>query len=361
MAGNAIVGIFWAGGIDAKAAMRGAGITAGLALALALGLAVPAGDAHAYDGVIHQQLTFIAARQYNRCVEGTPLARLTPLQMRYVAKANANRADRAWWQRLFRWNYYDRSEQSPRRVLWLFETRIHDTYEDTLRRLEKARDLSRRFTNLGRIVNHLQDATTPVNVVPIFTTRFWRFSFSDRFNAYPVDEEALIQALAEDCTAVRGLDGMFERLLVETAERTLASIKDPIRGLPATWEAFWELDKDNDDFGSYGNAGNNFGREAAFPCAEGDATPAPEKRRRRGRDCVLLDDDPIYAEYAAARHLDAVKATMAAVAIMQERFQSTAFLPPLPQTRQREAVLAASAAPAADGMLALAPRPKPRP
>ena len=298
---------------------------AAAALAIALA-AVPAHHACAYDGAIHQQLTFMAARQYNRCVEEGRLARLTPLQMRYVAKANANRADRAWWQRLFRWNYYDRSDQSANRVLWLVETRIHDTYEDTLRRLANARDLSRRFTNLGRIVNHLQDATTPAHVVPIFTTRFWRFSFSDRFNTYPVDEEAVLRALGDDCTAVRGFDGTFERLLVETANRTLASIEEPIRGMPANWEAFWAPDKDDDDFGSYGKAGNNFGLETSFPCATGDDGTERRSRRQRRRGCVLLNDDPLYAEYAAARHLDAVKATMTAVAIMQERLGGVAAL-----------------------------------
>lgn len=322
---------------------------AAAALAVAL-VGAHADYAGAYDGAIHQQLTFIAARQYNRCVEEAPLARLTPLQMRYVAKANANRADRAWWKRLFRWNYYDRSAQSAKRMLWLVETRIHDTYEDTLRRLANARDLSRRFTNLGRIVNHLQDATTPVHVVPIFTTRFWRFSFSDRFNTYPVDEEAVILALADDCTAVRGSDGTFERLLVETAERTLASIDEPIRGMPATWEAFWEPDKDDDDFGSYGKAGNNFGLEASFPCATGaegvdqDSDQKARSRRERRRGCVLLDNDPIYAEYAAARHLDAVKATMAAVAIMQERLRSTADLAQRWPWAQRSAVALATPA-----------------
>ena len=298
---------------------------AAAALATVL-VAVPAHHARAYDGAIHQQLTFMAARQYNRCVEEGHLTRLTPLQMRYVAKANANRADRAWWQRLFRWNYYDRGDQSANRVLWLVETRIHDTYEDTLRRLANARDLSRRFTNLGRIVNHLQDATTPAHVVPIFTTRFWRFSFSDRFNTYPVDEEAVLRALGNDCTAVRGFDGTFERLLVETANRTLASIEEPIRGMPASWEAFWAPDKDDDDFGSYGKAGNNFGLETSFPCATGDDGAERRSRRQRRRGCVLLDNDPLYAEYAAARHLDAVKSTMTAVAIMQEHLGGVAGL-----------------------------------
>lgn len=301
--------------------MRGEWRTARGVLALATFMWL--GGAEAYEGDIHQQLTFLAAQQYNRCVEDMHLPRLTPLQMRYVAKANANRADRSWWRRLFRWNYYDRSKQSPRRVLWLIETRIHDTYEDTLRRLSNARDLSRRFTNLGRIVNHLQDATTPEHVVPIFATRFWRFSFSDRFNAYPVDEDAVHRALGDDCAAIRGSDGTFERLLVDTADRTLASIEAPIGELPSTWEVFWEFDKDADDFGTYGEAGNNFGRETTFSCPDATAADRAEAEAegRTPGECMLRENDPIYAEYAAARHVDAVRATMTAVAIMQERLQ----------------------------------------
>ena len=314
----------------------------GCVLALAMAVALPGGDAHAYEGDIHQQLTFLAARQYNRCVKDIHLPSLTPLQMRYVAKANANRADRAWWKRLFRWNYYDRSEQSPRRVLWLIETRIHDTYEDTLRRLTNARDLSRRFTNLGRIVNHVQDATTPAHVVPIFTTRFWRFSFSDRFNAYPVDEESVVRALGADCTAVRGADGTFEQLLVDTADSTLASIEGPIPGASATWESFWEVDNDADNFGSYGEAGNNFGRKAAFPCLA-NPTPRVEAGAEAPSACGLRDNDPAYAEYAAARHVDAVRATMTAVAIMQERLQPAlvGLQPPWPAEVKRPTVAAA--------------------
>ena len=290
----------------------------------------------AYEGDVHQQLTFIAARHYNQCVEeDARLARLTPLQIRYVAQANANQAEQPWWQRLFRWNYYDRSEQSPGRVLWLLETRMHATFTGTLRRLREARDLSRRFTNLGRIVNHVQDATTPTHVVPIFTTRWWRFNVSDRFASYPVNEDALLPSLAEDCASVRGADGTLEALLVGTAERTLASIAEPIRGMPSSWEAFWELDRDDDDFGSYGDAGNNFGREASFDCTEDEA-----------RECVLLAHDPIYGEYATARHLDAVRATMSALAMEQQRAASALAswraLPPVRVDAASERVLAAA-------------------
>ena len=279
-----------------------------LAAACLLLAAVAAGSALAYEGEIHQQLTFIAARHYNQCAEGTSLALLTPLQVRYIAKANANQAEKPWWQRLFRWNYYDRSERSPGRVLWLLETRMHNSFRDTLARLDSAQDLGRRFTSLGRVVGHVQDATTPSFVAPIFTTRWWRFNIGDRFASFPVNGEALAAPDLDMCAAARGADGTFEALLAATADRTLASIREPIRGMPATWEAFWEFDKDADDFGSYGAAGNNFGRQTTFRCPG-----------ERSRDCVLLAGDPLYYEYAEARHLDAVRATVSALAMMQRR------------------------------------------
>lgn len=284
-------------------------------MALAFALLAGGVGAYAYEGSIHQQLTFIAARQYNRCVEDTPLHRLTPLEVRYIAKANASEAERPWWRRLFRWNYYDRSEQSSGRFLGLLETRMHDSYRNTLQQLDKAQDLSRRLTNLGKIANYLQDATTPSHVTPIFTTRWWRFNIADRFNSFPVDVEALDAALDDNCVALRSADDTFENLLKRTAERTISSIKDPIAGLPTTWNAFWEFDNDADDFGSYGVAGNNFGRQATFPCTQ-----------QKERNCVLLANDPLYAAYANARHLDAVQATISAVAMMQDQLHKTALL-----------------------------------
>ena len=283
------------------------------AVALAFAMLVPAVHSIAYEGAVHQQITFIAARQYNRCAEDTQLARLTSLQVRYVALANANQAEPPWWQRMFRWDYYDRSEQAAGRVLWLFETRMHNRYRDAISRLNEARDLSRRFTNLGRVVNDIQDVTTPAQVAPVFTMRWWRFSVADRFSVYPVNTGAVERALGDDCAAVRGSDGTLVDLLVDTADGTLDSIVEPIRGMPSTWEAFWELDNDHNEFGRYGDAGNSFGRDAQFDCTEDES-----------RQCVLLARDPIYAEFARDRHLDAVRATMTAIAIVQEQFKAVA-------------------------------------
>lgn len=273
----------------------------------------------AYEGDIHQELTFIAARQYNQCAEDTHLATLTPLEVRYIAIANANQADAAWWRRMFRWNFYNRGDQSSSKFLWLFDTRMHNHYRNTLRRLEEARDLSRRFTNLGRIINYVQDATTPAHVVPVYTARWWRLSVADRFNAFPVDAEGVTAALGEDCSAVRSTDVGFDNLLVTTAERTINSVTESIPGLPVSWEAFWELNDDPKDFGRYGNAGNNFGREARFRCDR------PEDGRRK--NCVLVQNDPLYRDYAQARHLDAVQATITAMAMMQERVHGSANAP----------------------------------
>ncbi len=50
--------------------------------------------AHGYESEIHQQLTFIAARQFNACAQGQPdMYRLSALDTRYIVKANVGQAD----------------------------------------------------------------------------------------------------------------------------------------------------------------------------------------------------------------------------------------------------------------------------
>ena len=309
----------------------------GFSVAWVLVAAICAPSVCAYEGAIHQQLTFIAARQYNQCAENTHLATLTPLQVRYIAIANANQADSAWWRRMFRWNYYNRGEKKTGKLLWVVDTRIHNHFRETLRRLDEARDLSRRFTNLGRIINYVQDATTPAYVVPVYTTRWWRLNVSDRFNAFPVDNESVTADLGDDCSGIRATDMGFESLLDTTVERTVGSITEPIPGLPVSWEAFWELDRDAGKFGRYGSAGNNFGRDARFRCDR------PGEGRRQ-KNCVLVANDPLYREYARDRHLDAVQATISAMAMMQERMHDSVSRL-TPETPAEQPAVANAAAP----------------
>jgi hypothetical protein len=133
----------------------------------------------------------------------------------------------------------------------------------------------------------------------------------DRFDEFPIDEFDLNQRLGADCAQVRGiiqdtLDTGYRDLLHLTAETTFSAVKGDIEGLPFTWEVFWKPDVNPGSFGEYGAAGNNFGRETAFKCAN--------VRRPR---CVLLNDDPLYVEFARERHLNAVQTTIAALARLQ--------------------------------------------
>ncbi len=93
--------------------------------------------AFAYEGEQHQQLTFLAAKQFNQCVADTDIPRLTPLQVRYMARSNVRQADRNPLVRMFNWLYYDRGGQRDRSLLWLVDTRFHEHFREVQQRLER--------------------------------------------------------------------------------------------------------------------------------------------------------------------------------------------------------------------------------
>ena len=266
---------------------------------------IAASSARAYEGSLHQELTFIAAKRFNECAAEVALPRLTPLQVRYVAKANVRQAEANFFRKLTRWNYYDRERQQPRSLLWFVQTRMHQHFNRLAGELAAAEVLADRYSGLGRIVNYLQDMTSPAHVVPVFTARWWRWDVSDRFNRYAVDAAAVSAALGDDCADLGG-DDRYDRLLAATADRTLAAVRAQIPGLPVSWQVFWRIG-DAGGFGRYGGAGNNFGRPAEFDC--GGAT--------RAERCVLLERDPLYEAFAADRHVDAVRATITAMWMLQ--------------------------------------------
>ena len=259
----------------------------------------------AYEGKIHQQLTFLAAKQFNRCASGAGVLPLTPLQVRYIAKNNVKQAQQGFFTRLFRWNFYNSDQQKKRSFLWVFDTRMHEQFDDLASDLKRDRAPAKHYATLGRVVSYLQSTTSPVHVVPIYYARFWRFSMSDRFDGYPVDIAAVEQALQGDCRDLYLPTIDPAHLLRITADDTIQAIHQPIDGLPATWEAFWKFSKEPGAFGEYGKAGNNFGRKAEFRCNR--------------QDCVLVANDPLYREFATARHTRAVKSTMGAMNWLQRR------------------------------------------
>ena len=132
---------------------------------------------------------------------------------------------------------------------------------------------------------------------------------------FRVHAEQPEQKITEDCGAVDMPALNFTDLLRTAADDTLAAVQAPIDGMPVTWEVFWELPKKSGNFGEYGPAGNRFGEQAEFRCS-GD------KRER----CVLLENDPLYKEFALARHLTAVRATMVALSMLQRSPEALAAL-----------------------------------
>ena len=275
-----------------------------LATVALIGVSVLALPAQAYDGSVHQFMTFLAAKQFNRCVEGSDIPALTPLQVRYIAKANTGLADRSVFARMFNWRYYDRDDQSEQSLMWIVDTRFHDHFDELSGRLTVVDDPVDAYQDLGRAISYIQLVSSPPRVVPVYVARFWRFSFSDRFDGYPLDQEALVTAIEGDCSFLETPPESYAEVLAAVAERTMDALVEPMSGLPTDWTAFWRPNSNADGFGDYGPAGNSFGRRTEFRCAGGER-------------CVLLKDDPLYAEFALARHADAVRGTQAAMLLMQ--------------------------------------------
>jgi hypothetical protein len=274
--------------------------------ALVCGLLV-AGAAHAYQGSLHQQLTFVAAKQFNHCVGGSEVPLLTPLEVRYIARTNVAQAERNVFSRMFNWRYYDRGRESERSVLWAVDTRFHEHFNEILARLGTANDTRKRYSNLGRLISYIQVVSSPAHSVPVYTARFWRLSLADKFDDFPVDETALSDSL--DCDFLQNPAADYQAVMRAVATDTLLAVRAPIPGLPASWEAFWTPAEELGSFGDYGPAGNSFGRKTEFPCSD-------EQR------CVLLRNDPLYEEFARQRHLAAVNGTMSAMLLMQQSRRS---------------------------------------
>ncbi len=275
--------------------------------AFSLALALLASAASAYPEDALQTLTFTAAKTFNRCVEGTAVPRLSALQVRNLVLGNVAEGEAGVLRRATRWGYYDRAEEEDdRRWLWLVSTRLHDRFEDRAEKVLLAAGLraTLRYEDLGSVLYYLQRVTIPANVVPIFHPRPWRWPSADRFTHYPIDEARLSAAGEALCEALQATPATltFDALLEQTAEGTLAALREPIADMQSPWYAFWELGEPG-RFGRYGEAGNRFGRAASFPC---------------GTDqCQLLDDDPIYATFAAAQHRRALLATMQGILLLQ--------------------------------------------
>jgi hypothetical protein len=283
----------------------------------------------AYQPELHQQLTFLSAKQVSRCLPywqeadaSMAINPLSTLDMRYVVRANAARAKGSFFGRMFRWNYLDISQNDSDAVWGMFDTRFNSRFHDLTDQLVVESQQRQRLEALGSLLSHIQDVSTPSRVVPVYTGRWWSFSLQDRFDRYPVDVQRLEAAGQSLCQSVlvqvqdiAGADvgEALSQLLFYSARQTIIAVSSEINGMPAEWTAFWQPasnDGSGNAFGEYGVAGNNFGDRVEFRCGD----TGQEALR-----CILLEDDPLYQDFAFARHLSAVEATMVAMLIVQYR------------------------------------------
>lgn len=260
---------------------------------------------YSFNKDVHQTLTFIAAKQFNNCAhQDVNIARFSALDTRYIVRANVAQSETNVFTRMFNWNYYNRADQTQRTAWWLIDTRFHDHFESLVDETRWSVDRQRRLKNLGRIISYIQDMSSPPRVVPVYVSRWWRFSVGDRFDRFDVDSSAVEQAVEDACADVLNVEASFQDLLEDVAAKTIRAVRGPIFGFPATWEAYWRFAGRADEFGEYGPAGNSFGDRTEFRCGDGER-------------CLLLKDDPLYRDFATARHIAAVVGTMRAMALMQ--------------------------------------------
>lgn len=286
----------------------------------------------AYQPELHQQLTFLSAKQISRCLpywqeadSSMAINPLSTLDMRYVVRANAARAKGSFFGRMFRWNYLDLTQNDSEAVWGMFDTRFNSRFHDLTNQLVVESQQRQRLEALGSLISHIQDVSTPSRVVPVYTGRWWSFSLQDRFDRYPVDAqrleasgESLCQSVLIQVQDIAGadVDEALSQLLFLSARQTIVAVSSEINGMPAEWTAFWQPSQSDENeasgnaFGEYGVAGNNFGDRVEFRCG------GTGKEAIR---CILLKDDPLYQDFAFARHLSAVEATMVAMLIVQRR------------------------------------------
>jgi hypothetical protein len=278
-----------------------------LLLIAVLGCGSTLQQAFAFDARAHQEITFLAAKQLSRCLgsSGEPL--FSPLEVRAIATSNAELADGNFFVRLFRWNYYDPLERQDNAVAWVLDTRFTGHFRSLERDIERAKSPEQSLEALGRLVNYVQMVTSPARALPVYAPRFWRWSFSDRFDRYPLRDAELEARLGEDCSHLESVPESYQALLAEVAADTVRALQGPIGRLPATWESFWAPPEAPGEFGSYGPAGNNFGRYTEFPCGPTDINR-----------CVLITDDPAYMAFALERQLAAVRATARAMLLFRQ-------------------------------------------
>lgn len=265
-------------------------------------------DGYAYLPVIHETLTRIAGERFNECAVRKGHEPLKCESIGNIVKGVRYEDDQFILKRLLTWHFYDRSPKKRESIICK-RTRLHARFDELSKRVNRSAPSKEAYSELGKLIHYLQDVTVPAHAIPIFHPTpilKWPFTKNDSFDEFAVQKSDSTDIANEECDNLLegGIGKSYNELLSATAQSTLNSISEPIGDTSETWSVFWQLSEPG-SFGCYGPEGNNFGKAIPLDC-EGEA-------------CNLEEGDPIYVEYAKARHLEAIDVTIRAILNYQQR------------------------------------------
>jgi hypothetical protein len=114
---------------------------------------------------------------------------------------------------------------------------------------------------IGRLIHHVQDASTPAHAVPV------AHSFSDGFELFDIAAYFAEPLSLSACSSIQATADPMA-MLRANAIATLDSLKEPLTlivgGLQMqnTWESLYWVPGEGNSFGEYGDVGNAFGTSA---------------------------------------------------------------------------------------------------
>jgi len=173
-------------------------------------------------------------------------------------------------KRMLNWHFYRSNEEIETKCYMIFNPTSEDIFHKRIKKMNKyGKDDKRRYNNLGRILHHIQDMSTPSHVIPIYHGP--TLSLKDKLNIKDYFEEFMVKQTNTDTLGEKVILGNsqkdFNALYKDAAEATLEYIKT------ATFELkdvesdgrkkilrlneFWQNYEQNENpklkgFGSYG-------------------------------------------------------------------------------------------------------------
>lgn len=129
--------------------------------------------------------------------------------------------DNATPERAFNWHFYRSNEKIPLKCCFFCKTTSKDIFYKRIKKMDEyEKDDKRRYKNLGRILHHIQDMSTPSHVIPIYHG-LW---IKDHFETF-MEKQSNTDSLGKNVVCnMQKKD--FKSLYKDAAEATLDYIKN---------------------------------------------------------------------------------------------------------------------------------------